>query len=613
VSSREHSSGAPARRHAYRTLLSFAFRQWPALVAVLALGAAMSGLAALLPWPTKILIDYALGDVALPAQLGPALERVGLGATPAVLIFTAGATSLALFALSTLLEAALTLIWSNASQRMVYDVAAQLLHKLQRTSVSVQSRRGTGDSLARITDDAWSVCALTENLLISPARQLLTLGFIGTLAWALDPLLATLSLVSVPAIVASVLFFGGRIKGRARDLRETKSRLTGFVHQTLASMPVVQAFGMEDRNRDRFRQLADQATSASQTGTLVKSSFSLLNGLAMALATALVLWIGGTRALAGALSVGSLLVLLSYLRSVRDASQSLLGTYGTLRSIEASMDRVIEVLESEDGVREVPGAQPLSAPVRGHVRLEDIVFGYEPDRPVLAGVSLDAQPGETLALVGSTGAGKSTLVSLIPRLLDPWSGRVTLDGRDVRDITLASLRSQVSLVLQQPFLLPLSVAENIAYGRPGASLQEITAAAQAAHADEFIRRLPQGYDSVLGERGATLSGGEQQRLSIARALLKDAPVLILDEPTSALDAQSERLVLDALGRLMRDRSTFLIAHRLSTVRGADRIAVIDGGRVAELGTHPQLLAAGGLYSRLNALQHPVAEPGREVA
>jgi ATP-binding cassette subfamily B protein/subfamily B ATP-binding cassette protein MsbA len=599
--------------HAYRTLLRLALRQWPALLVVVGLGAALGSLAALLPWPTKILVDYALGDVGLPLQLEALLVWMGLEATPTVLIAAAAVTSLALYALMTLLEFALTWIWSNASQRMLYDVSARLFHQLQRAPVPVHARRGTGDALARISEDSWSVCGLADSLLVAPLRQALTLVSIGTLAWMLDPMLAVLSLVSVPAVAGSVAFFGGRIKGRARDLRETRSRLTSFVHQTLAAVPVVQAFGMEDLNRDRFRMLATRATAASQTGMLIRSSFSLLNGSAMAIATALVLCVGGMRALHGALSVGSLLVFLSYQRSVRDASQSLLGTYGKLRSIEASMDRVIEVLESDEGVRDVAGAQPLAGRVRGQVRLEDVVFGYVAGRPVLEGVSLEVRRGETLALVGPTGAGKSTLVSLILRFFDPWSGRVTLDGRDVRDVTLASLRSQVSLVLQEPFLLPLSVAENIAYGRPGASREEITAAAQAANADDFIRRLPQGYDSVLGERGATLSGGEQQRLAIARAVLKDAPVLILDEPTSALDSQSEGLVLEALGRLASERTTFLIAHRLSTVRTADRIAVIDGGRLVELGTHHELLATRGLYRKLHELQDLGAELGQEVA
>ena len=258
-----------------------------------------------------------------------------------------------------------------------------------------------------------------------------------------------------------------------------------------------------------------------------------------------------------------------------------------------------------------PGASELGPEVRGHVRLEGVTVGYEAGRPVLVGVTVEARPGETVAVVGPTGAGKSTLVSLIPRFFDPWEGRVLFDGVDVREVQLTSLRAQVALVLQEPFLLPLTLAENIAYGRPGASREAIVAAAVAANADEFIRRLPKAYDTVIGERGATLSGGEKQRLAIARALLKDAPVLILDEPTAALDAQTEALVLDALERLMDGRTTFVIAHRLSTVRRADRIVILQDGRIVETGTHPELLALNGPYHRLYRLQvgdSPVEHP-----
>jgi len=237
------------------------------------------------------------------------------------------------------------------------------------------------------------------------------------------------------------------------------------------------------------------------------------------------------------------------------------------------------------------------------VRLENVTFGYESARPVLKGVTLEAQPGEIVAIIGPTGTGKSTLVSLIPRFFDPWQGRVMIDGMDLRDVQLASLRKHVALVLQEPFLLPLTVAENIAYGRPEASRDEVVAAAVAASADGFIRRLPEGYDTVIGERGATLSGGEKQRISIARALLKDAPILILDEPTSALDAETEALLLEALDRLIAGRTTFIIAHRLSTIRNADRIVVMDDGQIIETGTHQELLAANGQYHRFHSLQN----------
>jgi len=277
----------------------------------------------------------------------------------------------------------------------------------------------------------------------------------------------------------------------------------------------------------------------------------------------------------------------------------------------------LEVLEgSEDEVEARPAsAGPLPSLPRwkGHVRFEEVTFGYEPGRPVLHQVSLEAQPGETIALVGATGAGKTTLASLIPRFYDPWLGRLTLDGHDVRDLGLADLRAHVALVFQESFLLPLSVADNIAYGRPTASREEIVAAAQAANADAFIRRLPRGYDTVIGERGATLSGGERQRVSIARAMLKNAPVLILDEPTAALDASNEALVLEAWEKLMADRTTFLIAHRLSTVRRAHRIVVLEQGRVVEVGAPAELIARGGAYARLAQLQSGRPAPLPEVA
>jgi ATP-binding cassette subfamily B protein/subfamily B ATP-binding cassette protein MsbA len=269
-----------------------------------------------------------------------------------------------------------------------------------------------------------------------------------------------------------------------------------------------------------------------------------------------------------------------------------------------SADRVLEIIDTQPDVSDPPDA--LQSTLRGHVRYEGVTFGYEPRRPVLRGVSLEARPGEVVAVVGPTGAGKSTLVNLLVRFFDPWSGRVTVDGQDVRRYGLRSLRQQVALVLQEPFIFPLSAADNIAYGRPDATRAEVEAAARAASADGFIRRLPQGYDSVIGERGATLSAGEKQRLAIARAFLKNAPILILDEPTSALDARTESLLLDALETLMKNRTTLVIAHRLSTIRNADRILVVNEGEVIEQGRHEDLMAVGGMYSGLYRRQMDIA-------
>jgi ATP-binding cassette subfamily B protein/subfamily B ATP-binding cassette protein MsbA len=326
-----------------------------------------------------------------------------------------------------------------------------------------------------------------------------------------------------------------------------------------------------------------------------------------ALGTAAILWIGARHALAGSLSVGSILVFLTYLSSLYAPLETLMYTSATIQGASGSARRVLEVLRIEPEVSDGVGAAGVGRSA-GHVRLEGVTFGYEPGRPVLRGVTLEARPGQTVAVVGLTGAGKTTLVSLIPRFFDPWDGRVTLDGRDVRSLRVRDLRAQVGLVLQEPFLFPLSVAENIAYGRPGATRAEVEAAARAANAHAFIERLPGGYDAVVGPRGATLSGGERQRVSIARAILRDAPVLILDEPTSALDAETEGLLLGALRRLAAGRTTLVIAHRLSTVRAADHIVVLEDGRVAEAGTHDQLLALGGRYARLCHLQSAERTP-----
>jgi ATP-binding cassette subfamily B protein/subfamily B ATP-binding cassette protein MsbA len=392
----------------------------------------------------------------------------------------------------------------------------------------------------------------------------------------------------------------------------------------------VQAFGSEKRNRSQFEQLAKEAVAASQRLAVLDSAHELVNGAIATTGTAIVLYAGGLRVVAGEVSVGSLLVFLAYLGSLQGAFRGLLGIYGRLKSVEAGVDRVLAILDREDGVPDssawrwgwafdrrleslrtsggapdgmLPGHLPANARrTRGHVRVDGVTFGYEPERPVLRDVTVEAHPGEMVALVGPTGTGKSTLVSLLLRFFDPWQGRVLLDDVDIRSLQLAKLRSQIGVVLQESFLLPLTVAENIAFGRPGASRAQIEAAAVAANADRFIRQLPQGYDAVLGERGATLSGGQRQCLAIARALLKDAPVLVLDEPTAALDAQTEHSLMEALERLMDGRTTFVIAHRLSTIRQADRIVMIQDGEVTEVGTHEELLEAGGCYQRFYALQ-----------
>jgi ATP-binding cassette subfamily B protein/subfamily B ATP-binding cassette protein MsbA len=593
--------------HKYTKIIRYPLRQWPALALIFVLSTLTSTVAVLQPWPLKILIDYAFGETAVPMLIRTFFEHTGLSLTPTVIVIAAAISMLGLFAINSLLDLGITWTWTKAGQRVVYDLAADLFKRFQRLSLLYHSRRNVGDALSRLTEDTYCVYSLSSDLLISPLQNLLTLVMIGTVAWKMDPVLTLISLAVAPIMAGSSMVFAPRIKQRSRLDIEARSRLMSFVHQTITTIPLVQAFSTESSNQQKFQNLATGAVSASQRTILLKSSYNLVNGLITTVGTAIILFAAGQRVLAGALSIGSLIVFLAYLGTIHGAVRGLLGIYTNLKTTEARVDRILEVMESEESVREMPGAKPLPEIMerRGrHIRFERVTFGYEIDHPVIKDVTMDAHPGETVALVGQLGAGKSTLVSLILRYFDPWEGRITFDGIDVRKVKLSSLRSQVAIVLQEPFLLPLSVAENIAYGFPEACRAEIEAAAIAANADEFIRHLPDGYDTIIGERGATLSGGEKQRLAIARALIKNAPVLILDEPTSALDAQTEALLLGALERLMAGRTTFTIAHRLSTIRKANRIVVLEEGKVMETGSHQELLGTNGIYSRLYNLQFP---------
>ncbi len=587
----------------YRILLRYVSSQRWSLLLIGVLTLAASVLAAAQPWPLAIVLDQVLKKLPPSPKMQAVFQWLDINPQPSALLLIAVFGGLAIFVLSSALEMALTTAWTLGVQRMVYQLAEDLFARLQRRSLLYHSRKSVGDVMSRITGDCWCINQVVGTLLFSPIHALFTAALMVWLMAAMDRSLMWLALTVAPLIVGASFLVGKPLQTTAKRKREIESRIQAHVQQTLAGIPVVQAFVQEDRERARFTQFADAAIRAQQRSTLLGSLNNLGSGLVATAGTGIVLWFGAQHVMAHPqrLTVGQLWIFVGYLSSLQGQVKVLAQIQTAVRTLNASVNRVMEELLAPPELPEKGHAVVLSAP-RGHVQLEQITFGYEPGRPVLREVSLEAKPGETVAIVGQTGAGKSTLVSLVPRFFDPWEGRVLIDGKDARDLQLRSLRQQVAVVLQEPFLFPFTVAENIAFGRPGTSRKQIEAAARAANAHGFIEQLPDGYDTVIGERGATLSGGERQRLSIARALLKGAPILILDEPTSALDAETESMLLEALERLMAGRTTFIIAHRLSTVRRANSILVLKDGRIAEHGSHQELLARGTLYAHLHEIQ-----------
>jgi len=595
------------RMRKFRRLLAYAAPHRRAFGVIGLLTLLSSTLAALQPWPMKLLVDHVLGSQPAPAALQSVVRALHLSPTPLGLLLLIVLAGLVLFALNSVIELVVTRGWTARGRRMVFDVAEDLFARLQRRSLLFHARTPVGDTMGRINTDSWCVYQVLDTLVFAPGHALLTIGLMVFLMLQLDVTLTLIALAIAPFMVVASFLLGKPLRAAARLKREIESRLQAHIHQTLTGIPVVQAFAQEQREQERFQQHADSAIAAQQRATFLGSINSLSTGLVTTLGTGVILAVGARHVLDKQLGVGSLLVFVAYLAALQTQMKTFAGVFAALQGQSASIDRVLEVLDAPPEVADKPGSLPSKA-VRGHVQLDHVTFGYEPGRPVLRDVSFQARPGQAVAIVGPTGAGKSTLVNLLPRFFDPTDGRVLLDGRDLRDLPLRHLRTHVALVMQEPFLFPFTVAENIAFGRPDSSREEIEAAARAANAHDFIEKLPNGYDTPLGQRGATLSGGERQRLSIARALLKNAPILILDEPTSALDAETEQSVMQAVERLMRGRTTFIIAHRLSTVRRADVILVLKDGQIVESGTHDELLARGQAYARLHHTQFRPSAP-----
>ncbi len=555
------------------------------------LTAFLAGLALAEPWPLAFVIDSVLGDKPVPSWVS---GIVGDG-SGALILFAVGGSLLI-----TLASGGLTVVneylTTTVDQRMVLDFRSDMFEHAQRLSLTYHDDSSTGLLMYRLNNQA---SALGKIVVALPelVQSVLTILGMAYVTYRIDRDLALLGLAVVPLIYYSTTYYANRIEPQLFRVRGMEARNLTIVHEAMSMMRVVVAFGREKHEFHRFRKQGEAAVDARVHLTVRQTLFKLAVSFLTAAGTAGVLGVGAQQVLAGQMSAGELLVIMSYIAAVYTPLESMTNLMATFQQQFISLEHSLELMDTPIEVTDRPGAKAIGR-ARGELELDGVWFSYKTRPDTLRDISVSIPAGHAIALVGPTGAGKSTLVSMITRLYDPDRGRLLLDGADIRDIKLESVRAQFSIVLQEPLLFSGTIQQNIRYGRPGASLEDVIEAARAANAHEFITNLPDGYDTRLGERGTKISGGERQRIAVARAFLRDAPILILDEPTSSIDSRTEGVILDALDRLMEGRTTIMIAHRLSTVRSVDQIVVVNDGQIVQSGTHDELIEQDGLYRQL---------------
>jgi ABC-type multidrug transport system fused ATPase/permease subunit len=577
------------------------YRVWLVIILVAMVAETIAGLAG--PWPLKIIIDDVVGRQPVPEWaarlLGPGLAADGraLAAMAAgSLVLIAGLGGLASYADDYYTE--------SVGQWVANDLRMRVYDHLESLSFTYYDTHQTGLLLSTMTDDVSTVQDFVSSSTVSILIDFMTIvGMLGLMFW-LNWDFTLLVVAITPFLLLFITRFKRTVKKATREVRRRESDVFGVLQTGLESMRTVQAFGAQDVEAARLGEASRATVNAALRARRVKSLLSPVVAVVVSLCTAIVLWRGAGLILAGTMTVGALTVFLAYLARFFKPVQDLAKMTNTVAQTTVSLERIQSILDVEMSTQERPDAREPEA-FKGAIAFEHVAFSYSggpgiaPDVPVLRDVTFSIAPGQFVGVVGATGSGKSTIVSLIPRFYDPIAGRILIDGTDTRDYTLRGIRRQIGFVLQDTVLFHGTIRENIAYGRHRATDEQIVAAAKLANAHEFIVRMSDGYNALIGERGDTLSGGQRQRIGIARALIRNAPILILDEPTASLDTESEQLVMEGLERLMKGRTVLMITHRLNTIRGADTIFVLHNGIVAEEGRHDELVAAGGIYASLN--------------
>jgi ATP-binding cassette subfamily B protein len=552
------------------------------------------------PWPLKVVIDTALRARPARGWRNDFLLST-FGEQKCAVIQFAALAVLVIAAIGALCSYSEKYLTTNIGQWVAHDLRQTLYSHIQQLSLAYHDRKRTGDLISRLTGDIDAIQSFIASGILSGLINSLALVGMVAVMFYINWRFTLIALSVAPVLFAVVYRYTRRIKEASLEVRRKEGEIVSVIQEVFSSIRVVKAFAQEEYEQQRLEKESLESIKIARRARRLKVKLSPLVDMIVAVGTCLVLWFGGQLALRGTLSAGSLVLFIWYLAKMYKPMRELSKMTDAYAKATVGYERIRELLQTEHEIEDRPDARQAPK-FRGQIELGNVSFSYEPNCPILKRVSLTVEPGQVAALVGPTGAGKTTIINLIPRFYDPDDGTVRIDGTDVKLFRQKSLRQQISFVLQETLLFHGSVWHNIAYGKPDASRDEILRAARLANADEFIERMPQGYNTVIGERGITLSGGQRQRIAIARAVIRNTPIVILDEVSSGLDAASEKLVFEALDRLMKGKTSIVITHRLSTIRFADVIFVVQAGEIVERGNHDELLKNGGPYTKLHELQ-----------